>query len=74
MREVEAYLHVFLTLTLNREESVLNSSQFIHGERVTGLWGRKPGRTHSGGQKEMSAETPFLGCQTLTTVTMLIEL
>jgi hypothetical protein len=74
MSEVEAYLHVFLNSTLNREESVLHSGRFIPDERVPGVLGRKPGRIHSGGQKEMSAETPFLGCQTLTTVTILIEL
>jgi hypothetical protein len=72
MREEEAYLHVFLISTLNREESVLHSDRFIPGERVPGVLGRKPGR--SGGQEEMSAETNRLGCQTLTVVTMLIEL
>jgi len=74
MSEVEAYVHVFLTSSLNREESVLHSGRFIPGESVPGIRGRKPGRTHSGGQKDMSAETPFLSCQTLTIDTMLIEL
>lgn len=74
MRVVEAYLHVFLTSTLNREESVLHSGRFIPGERVPGVPSRKPGRTHSGGQEEISAETTLLGCQTLTVVTMVTEL
>ena len=74
MREVEAYLHVFLTSTLSREESVLHSGRFIPGEKVPGVPGRKTGRIHNGGQEEMSAENPFLGCQTLTIVTILIEL
>ena len=74
MREVEVYLHVFLTSTLNREVSVLRSVRFIPGERVSGTAGSKPGGTQSRGQDEMSAETTFLGCQTLKIVTMLTEL
>jgi hypothetical protein len=74
MREVEAYLHVFLTSTLDREQSVLHFGQFTPGERVPGVRGGKPGRTLSGGQEEMFAEILFLGCQTLTVASILIEL